>query len=44
MVEDFHGAFVDCSDLTCDPKPLPQRHPPIWLDRIDQIASDIMPN
>jgi probable F420-dependent oxidoreductase len=30
-VIDFHGQFVHCSDMTCDPKPLQQPHPPIWL-------------
>jgi probable F420-dependent oxidoreductase len=28
---EFHGEFVDCSDITCDPKPLQKPHPPIWL-------------
>jgi probable F420-dependent oxidoreductase len=30
-VIDFHGRFVDCTNMTCDPKPLQQPHPPIWL-------------
>jgi probable F420-dependent oxidoreductase len=30
-VIDFHGQFVDCSNMTCDPKPLQKPHPPIWL-------------
>ncbi|MBV9578385.1 MAG: TIGR03619 family F420-dependent LLM class oxidoreductase [Chloroflexi bacterium] len=30
-VIEFHGEFVDCSDITCDPKPLQKPHPPIWL-------------
>jgi probable F420-dependent oxidoreductase len=28
---EFHGEFVDCSEITCDPKPLQKPHPPIWL-------------
>jgi probable F420-dependent oxidoreductase len=27
----FHGQFVDCTDVTCDPKPVQKPHPPIWL-------------
>jgi probable F420-dependent oxidoreductase len=27
----FHGRFVDCSEMTCDPKPVQRPHPPIWL-------------
>ena len=30
-VIDFHGEFVDCTNMTCDPKPLQKPHPPIWL-------------
>jgi len=30
-VINFHGQFVDCTNMTCDPKPLQQPHPPIWL-------------
>jgi probable F420-dependent oxidoreductase len=30
-VIDFHGQFVDCSNMTSDPKPLQKPHPPIWL-------------
>jgi probable F420-dependent oxidoreductase len=30
-VVNFHGQFVVCSNMTCDPKPLQQPHPPIWL-------------
>ena len=30
-VIDFHGQFVDCTNMTCDPKPLQRPHPPIWL-------------
>jgi probable F420-dependent oxidoreductase len=30
-VIEFHGQFVDCSGMTCDPKPLQQPHPPIWI-------------
>ena len=30
-IVEFHGEFVDCSDITCDPKPLQKPHPPIWL-------------
>lgn len=30
-VIEFHGEFVDCVDMTCDPKPLQKPHPPIWL-------------
>jgi probable F420-dependent oxidoreductase len=27
----FHGEFVDCSEMTSDPKPVQTPHPPIWL-------------
>jgi alkanesulfonate monooxygenase SsuD/methylene tetrahydromethanopterin reductase-like flavin-dependent oxidoreductase (luciferase family) len=27
----FHGRFVDCSKIACDPKPVQKPHPPIWL-------------
>jgi probable F420-dependent oxidoreductase len=27
----FHGQFVDCTNMTCDPKPVQRPHPPIWL-------------
>jgi probable F420-dependent oxidoreductase len=30
-VIEYHGQFVDCADVTCDPKPLQKPHPPIWL-------------
>jgi alkanesulfonate monooxygenase SsuD/methylene tetrahydromethanopterin reductase-like flavin-dependent oxidoreductase (luciferase family) len=30
-VINFHGQFVDCTNMTCDPKPLQKPHPPIWL-------------
>ncbi|MBV9326443.1 MAG: TIGR03619 family F420-dependent LLM class oxidoreductase [Chloroflexi bacterium] len=30
-VINFHGQFVDCSNMTCDPKPVQKPHPPIWL-------------
>jgi probable F420-dependent oxidoreductase len=30
-VINFHGQFVECTNMTCDPKPLQQPHPPIWL-------------
>ena len=30
-VINFHGQFVDCTNMTCDPKPLQHPHPPIWL-------------
>jgi probable F420-dependent oxidoreductase len=28
---EYHGDFVDCVDMTCDPKPFQKPHPPIWL-------------
>jgi probable F420-dependent oxidoreductase len=30
-VINFHGQFVDCTNVTCDPKPQQKPHPPIWL-------------
>jgi probable F420-dependent oxidoreductase len=27
----FHGRFVDCAEVRCDPKPVQKPHPPIWL-------------
>jgi probable F420-dependent oxidoreductase len=30
-VIDFHGRFVACSGMRCEPKPVQRPHPPIWL-------------
>ena len=27
----FHRRFVDCTEMMCNPKPVQQPHPPIWL-------------
>jgi alkanesulfonate monooxygenase SsuD/methylene tetrahydromethanopterin reductase-like flavin-dependent oxidoreductase (luciferase family) len=30
-VVNFHGQFVNCDNMLCDPKPVQKPHPPIWL-------------